>query len=118
MTRNNKIALITGATSGIGAVMLELLAKTDHDVIILARNKGKLNHHIKKIQQINPDVKTQGIVCDLSSFKTAAYEEYQGGKKINEITPFWGGFDPKSNLAKKLTCGTAFLKSQLESEAR
>jgi NAD(P)-dependent dehydrogenase (short-subunit alcohol dehydrogenase family) len=70
MTQNNKIALITGATSGIGSIILDHLAKTDHQLLILARSEDKLKNHIKKIQQINPNVKTEGFICDLSSFES------------------------------------------------
>ena len=42
----------------------------------------------------------------------AAYEDYQNGKQINEITPFWRVMDEKSTTAKKLTFGTQFLKEQ------
>ena len=47
----------------------------------------------------------------------AAYEEYQQGKPINKITPFWRVIDEKSPTAKKLTFGTDFLKDQRNKEA-
>ena len=42
----------------------------------------------------------------------AAYEEYQKGKPLNKITPFWRVINEKSPTAKKLTFGTDFLKEQ------
>jgi hypothetical protein len=42
----------------------------------------------------------------------AAYEEYQQGKPLNRITPFWRAVDVKSPTAKKLTFGTEFIKEQ------
>lgn len=42
----------------------------------------------------------------------AAYEEFQGGKPINKIAPFWRVINEKSPTAKKLTFGTSFLKEQ------
>lgn len=46
----------------------------------------------------------------------AAYEEYQNGKPIGRITPFWRVMDEKSSTAKKLTFGTAFLQEQRRKE--
>ena len=46
----------------------------------------------------------------------AAYEEYQKGKPLNKITPFWRVINEKSPTAKKLTFGTDFLKEQRRKE--
>lgn len=42
----------------------------------------------------------------------AAYEEYQQGKPLAKITPFWRMIDSKSPAAKKLTFGYDFIKEQ------
>ena len=42
----------------------------------------------------------------------AAYEEYEKGKPLNKITPFWRVISEKSPAAKKLTFGIKFLKQQ------
>lgn len=46
----------------------------------------------------------------------AAYEEYQQGKAISKITPFWRMINEKSPAAKKLTFGTDFLLEQRHKE--
>jgi hypothetical protein len=46
----------------------------------------------------------------------AAWEQYQQGKKLKEITPFWRVVEPGSALAKKLSCGEEFLVSQRKKE--
>ena len=42
----------------------------------------------------------------------AAYEEYQQGKPLAKISPFWRMIDSKSPAAKKLTFGYDFVKEQ------
>ena len=37
-----------------------------------------------------------------------AYEQHKGGK--TSITPFWRVVNPRSDLAKKLACGPAFIQ--------
>ena len=39
----------------------------------------------------------------------AAIEEMEDGKPVEKITPFWRLIDAKSPIAKKLSCGTAFV---------
>jgi hypothetical protein len=46
----------------------------------------------------------------------AAYEEYENGKPLNKITPFWRVITEKSPTAKKLTFGTKLLKEQQKKE--
>jgi hypothetical protein len=45
-----------------------------------------------------------------------AYEEYQKGKPVSKITPFWRMLDRKSPALKKLTFGTAFVEEQWKKE--
>ena len=46
----------------------------------------------------------------------AAFEEFQKGKPVSKITPFWRVITEKSPTAKKLTFGTDFLKEQRKKE--
>jgi NADP-dependent 3-hydroxy acid dehydrogenase YdfG len=41
---NNKVALLTGASSGIGAVIANLLAQENVTVVGVARSKSGLNN--------------------------------------------------------------------------
>lgn len=45
-----------------------------------------------------------------------AYEEYQQGKGLNKITPFWRMIDSKTPTAKKLTFGFDFVKEMRKKE--
>lgn len=45
-----------------------------------------------------------------------AYEEYEKGKALNKITPFWRAMSTKSPSAKKLSFGIKFLQDQQKKE--
>lgn len=45
-----------------------------------------------------------------------AYEEYQAGKPLNKIAPFWRMIDKKTPSAKKLSFGYDFVKEQRNKE--
>jgi hypothetical protein len=55
-----------------------------------------------------------GIFLRIAS--EAAYEEHLQGKDLSEITPFWRVVEPDSDLAKKLECGTEFIRLARDSE--
>lgn len=57
---------------------------------------------------------TTGIFIRIAA--EAAYEEYEKGKPLNKITPFWRVISEKSPAAKKLTFGTKFLIEQRKNE--
>ncbi len=72
-----KICLITGGTSGIGAAAANKLAQLGFMVIIVGRNEKKCLRQIKKIKQTNPDAKIDYLLADLSSqnqIRKIAYE--------------------------------------------
>lgn len=46
----------------------------------------------------------------------AAYEEYENGKPLSKITPFWRALSATSPSAKKLSFGIDFLLSQQKKE--
>jgi len=87
-------------------------------------------HQIPKGQQVNTenirnDLAAEyhaEVTCPLTTgifiriVAEAAYEEYEKGKALNKITPFWRVISEKSPTAKKLTFGTKFLKEQRQKE--
>jgi hypothetical protein len=73
------------------------------------------------LQQMGEDLATEykaDTTCPLTSgiflriVAEHAYDEYQQGKAVNKITPFWRMINSKSPTAKKLTFGMDFLKEQ------
>lgn len=45
-----------------------------------------------------------------------AFENYQKGMSIDEITPFWRAMNSKMPIAKKLSCGIDFITTQRTKE--
>jgi 3-hydroxy acid dehydrogenase / malonic semialdehyde reductase len=57
----NKLALITGATSGIGKATAELLAKSGFDLILCGRRKDRLEKMKEKLSDVNVHLLTFDI---------------------------------------------------------
>lgn len=53
-----KIALVTGATSGIGKACASMLARNGYNLIITGRRENRLNELSQKLKNNNVDVKT------------------------------------------------------------
>lgn len=60
---NNRLALVTGATSGIGKAFAESVAADGHDLIIVGRREERL----KEFVDAHPDVDVRTIAADLST---------------------------------------------------
>ena len=63
----DKVCLITGATSGIGAVTARVLAQQGATVAIAGRNPGKCAAAVKQIQSQTGNDKVTALVADLSA---------------------------------------------------
>src|SRR5690349_12305734 len=90
MTKDNQtsaspVALITGGSSGLGSAMAKLLSQQGYEIILIARNKKKLDQAVNAIQKISATT-VVGISCDVSdeeSLKNVAVYLQQKNKKIN-----------------------------------
>lgn len=60
---SNKLALVTGATSGIGLAFAESLAADGHDLVIVGRRVERL----QEFASTHPEVNVQVVTADLST---------------------------------------------------
>ncbi len=64
----NKVAAITGTTSGTGFVCARELAKMGATVILLNRKSERSQNALKQLQESVPDGKFDAVECDLQNF--------------------------------------------------
>ena len=62
---NPKVALVTGATSGIGLAVAELLARKGNQVYLCARGKDRVAEQVESLRAAGLDVR--GSACDVTS---------------------------------------------------
>ena len=81
--------------------------------------------HQSSLGQMRKDLAAEylaDVTCPVTSgiflriIAEAAWEEYQVGKPIKNITPFWRMIDAHSPAAKKLSFGTDFLQQRRKKE--
>ena len=88
---NNKIALITGTTSGIGKASAEIFAKHDYDLIITGRRKDRL-------EKLAADLKKKFKVKILAlNFDVRERKEVE--KNISKLPAEWKKIDVLLNNA-------------------
>ena len=99
-------ALITGASTGIGAVYADRLAKRGYDLILVARSQDKLNDVARQVQSASGR-KVEALQADLTfpadvkrvadrlatdTSITALVNNAQRTFTVGEERPFPGGF--------------------------
>jgi NAD(P)-dependent dehydrogenase (short-subunit alcohol dehydrogenase family) len=91
MSKNieNKIAVVTGGTKGIGRAVAESLLKAGASVFICARDKSVLK---QTLEQLSAHGKVDGEICDVRS-------EAQVKMMLDECVRIFGGVDVLINNA-------------------
>ena len=93
--------LITGASSGIGKSMAYVYASKGYDLVLVARDKNKLDIIKKDIKNVNVEIK----ICDLSNEVAckSIYNEYRDIDILINNAGFGEvGFFEKTDLDKEL----------------
>ena len=70
--KNNKTALITGCTSGIGKALSVKFAQEDYNLVLVARNENKLKELSNHLSQAF-HIKSVFIACGLEKPEAAEY---------------------------------------------
>lgn len=68
--QNGRVAIVTGATSGLGKEAARVLAAKGATVILAVRNKTKGEKVIQEIQRTHPEASLEVIQLDLASLDT------------------------------------------------
>jgi NAD(P)-dependent dehydrogenase (short-subunit alcohol dehydrogenase family) len=89
MTLDGKVAVVTGASKGIGFAIAEALAKGGANVFICARDKSELRRAIEDISRFG---RVEGETCDVRS-------EDQVRMLLEECERVFGGIDILVNNA-------------------
>lgn len=64
---DGRIALVTGATGGIGKAVATALAREGVTVAVVGRNEARADEAIREIRTSAPQAQLEPLVCDLSS---------------------------------------------------
>ena len=86
LTRFGKLALVTGASSGIGAAFARLLAERGFDLLLVARREGRLRELQSELQHYGGHI--EYLALDLSS--PTAVSEIVAALKERDLEPSLG----------------------------
>ncbi|NTW31281.1 MAG: SDR family NAD(P)-dependent oxidoreductase [Bacteroidetes bacterium] len=107
-----KTAVITGGSSGLGYALAELLGEQGYHIVLLARNKQRLDDAVAELAKKNYAV--NGIICDITN-------ENQVREASEKLKADYGKIDflilSAGEVTTKLLCdynGTAELKKDID----
>ena len=82
--RQNKLAVITGAASGIGLALSKACILDGMDVVMADIAESALNHQIKQLS-VSTHTQVVGIVCDVSKEEDVAQLARQTVERFNRV---------------------------------
>src|SRR6476661_4605831 len=91
MDLSNKIALVTGATKGIGRAIAESLVTAGAGVAITARNDDQIGRTVAELKKLGAGT-AAGYVCDVRNYE-------QVKSVVAEVAKEFGGLDILINNA-------------------
>lgn len=94
-TMDGKLALVTGATGGIGKAIATALAREGATVAVVGRNKERTEQAMRDIRAQVPSAKLEPLPCDLASqaaIKAAAREFLAQHEKLDVLVNAAGVF--------------------------
>jgi NAD(P)-dependent dehydrogenase (short-subunit alcohol dehydrogenase family) len=97
-----RIALVTGATSGIGKVTARALAQQGHRVVLLARDSRKADRAAAEIRAASGNDKVETLICDLGSqaqIRQAAEEFKRRHDRLHVLVNNAGGIFMKAGVS-------------------
>ena len=63
----DKTAVVTGSTAGIGLAIASLLASEGADVVVNGRTRERVDETVERIAKACPKAKIRGVAADLST---------------------------------------------------
>jgi NAD(P)-dependent dehydrogenase (short-subunit alcohol dehydrogenase family) len=84
MEKEEKIVVMTGATSGFGQVVAKHLTKTNHRLIFLARTESKAEALMTSVREMG-SAEVDYILCDLSSLSSISDACIEIAKRCKRI---------------------------------
>jgi 3-oxoacyl-[acyl-carrier protein] reductase len=96
MLLKNRVALITGASSGIGLATSSLFALHGATVIMTGRNLNLLEDARQKLLEANPTASISGLLCDVSddsSIRDAFQAVFKEFKRLDVLVSNAGVLD-------------------------
>jgi retinol dehydrogenase-12 len=98
-----KTFVITGATGAVGKATAKELAKNGHQLILVGRNRNKLDEVIREIKKESGNANIETAIADLadlSSVKKAAAEIRQKHPKLDGLLNIAATYKAKRELTK------------------
>ncbi|MEX2543427.1 MAG: SDR family oxidoreductase [Trueperaceae bacterium] len=81
----NKVALVTGGSKGIGLAVADAIVRAGMNVAITARNRAEVEAAAARLEETGPG-KSVGIVCDVRDFE-------QQRSAVDRVVAAYGGLD-------------------------